>query len=590
MFPITDLLLTIGRAADNIICLDDELVGRKHASVALTEDRPLLTDEGSLNGTWVDGEVYSRKFLDHGDRLKFGSSVFLYFELDEPPDTLPSAIDEEFDRSRKAPTLRADYSSRGDVSLFYKSMIEALGSIVEAQNAISELDLLLGRFLEEAFKIIPARRGAFLLNGQVSGPDKWSLEVYRQRDSAAPARFTPSSKDITAVYGQRVPIMPKGIPATMCAPLIAEGRMRGVLYMEGTPSPSGFDTEDMKFLRMVAGHAIIALRVARRIESLKDERDILKEQSETDDEMLGQTAAMQRLWELARKAAAPDVTVLITGETGTGKGVLARRIHKLSPRKDRPFVTINCGEATGSLLPSDLFGHVKGAFTNALETRKGKLKKAEGGTVFIDEIGDLPPDMQPRLLRFLQEKEFEPVGGDDTVEADVRIIAATNVDLQEAVRDKNFRQDLFYRLNVFEIRVPPLRERQEDIPVLADHFIQKYCARRGVTGIALEAMDALVCYEWPGNIRELENTLQAAVINAESGIIQLEHLPKHVREPRPPTRDSFNAAAQRGAREGKCKELKRLMVKHNNNVPAVARELNYTERYVYQLLRECKDQ
>jgi len=237
VFPLTEKPLTIGRTADNHICLDDELVGRHHARVWLKETRPYLRDGDSRNGTWVDGRAYLEKFLEHGDRLKLGSSIFLYFELDEPPDSLPLIIEEELNRNREKDTLRADYSSRKELQVYYRAVDAAYGCMIEALNAISDTKALLSLVLEEAFKIIPAKRGAFLLNGQVLGPDKWTLEVYAQRDLGMEARFTPNSKQLGEVYRQRVPIIVKDITAVICAPLIVEGRMRGVLYMDGTDAP-----------------------------------------------------------------------------------------------------------------------------------------------------------------------------------------------------------------------------------------------------------------------------------------------------------------------------------------------------------------
>ncbi|GAB4390732.1 MAG: sigma-54 dependent transcriptional regulator [Thermodesulfovibrionales bacterium] len=232
------------------------------------------------------------------------------------------------------------------------------------------------------------------------------------------------------------------------------------------------------------------------------------------ENVVGSSKAMQRVFELVATVAPTGSTVLLTGESGTGKEVIAKAIHYNSPRKDGPFVAVDCGTIPEALIESELFGHTRGSYTGAVTTEKGLVDLAGGGTVFFDEIGELPAPTQSRLLRLIQEKEFRPVGGRATVKADVRVIAATNRDLEAMVREGAFREDLFYRLNVFPIRVPPLRERKEDIPALTYHFLKKYSAETGkeVTHISLEAMKRLTAYGWPGNVRELENIVHRAVI------------------------------------------------------------------------------
>jgi transcriptional regulator with GAF, ATPase, and Fis domain len=235
---------------------------------------------------------------------------------------------------------------------------------------------------------------------------------------------------------------------------------------------------------------------------------------------------MQRVFELIATVAPTGSTVLLTGESGTGKELVARAIHYNSPRRDGPFVAVDCGTIAESLMESELFGHTKGAFTGAVTTEKGLLALADGGTVFFDEIVELSPSTQAKLLRVIQEKEFRPVGGRAPVKVDTRVIAATNKNLERMVREGGFREDLFYRLNVFPIHIPPLRERKEDIPALTYHFMKKYSEETGktVTHITLEAMKRLTAHDWPGNVRELENAIHRAVILAKGKTIRPEEL------------------------------------------------------------------
>lgn len=244
----------------------------------------------------------------------------------------------------------------------------------------------------------------------------------------------------------------------------------------------------------------------------------LVEGREAFQNMVGASSAMLRLFETIQTVAPTDVTVLITGESGTGKELVARAIHKISPRAKGPFVAVNCPALPGNVLESELFGYVKGAFTDARQDRKGLFQEAEGGTLFLDEIGDLPHDLQAKLLRALQEKEIKPLGQNRTVKVDVRVLASTNQDLGKRISEGKFREDLFYRLKVVSLHLPPLRERMEDVAPLAEHFLQKHGPRLGREGIRLtpEAMESLLSHDWPGNVRELENRIQQALILARS--------------------------------------------------------------------------
>ncbi len=239
------------------------------------------------------------------------------------------------------------------------------------------------------------------------------------------------------------------------------------------------------------------------------------------DNIIGKNQKMQEIYDLILNVSSTDATVLIMGETGTGKELVARSIHFNSGRKNKPFVTVNCSAMPEALLESELFGHEHGAFTGAVKQKLGRFELANGGTIFFDEMGDLSPSIQTKLLRVLQEKEFERVGGNQTIKVDVRIIAATNKDLSTAIKQGTFREDLFYRINVIPIILPPLRERKEDIPLLAAHFLEKYCAilKKDIRAISNDSMNAMLSYNWPGNVRELENIIERAVIMAKNTII-----------------------------------------------------------------------
>ena len=291
---------------------------------------------------------------------------------------------------------------------------------------------------------------------------------------------------------------------------------------------------------------VLAL-IRRALEKRALEREVMFLRSELarrEDayEMVGQSAEMRKLGTLVGQVARTTATVLITGESGTGKELLARAIHRQGPRRERPFVAVNPAAIPESLIESELFGHERGAFTGAYQRKLGRFELAQGGTLFLDEIGSLKPEMQAKLLRVLQEREMERVGGTHTVKLDVRIIAATNADLRQAVASQTFREDLFYRLNVVRVSMPPLRDRRDDIGVLADHFVRRYRQQFGklVTGLAPEALVALAEYSWPGNVRELQNVIERCVALSEGPLIRLSDLPLEFMIP--DARASANAA------------------------------------------------
>jgi two-component system response regulator HydG len=276
----------------------------------------------------------------------------------------------------------------------------------------------------------------------------------------------------------------------------------------------------------------------RRLQEENQELQRRLDEVEITQEMIGHSPAWSRILKPLARIAGTDSTVLITGESGTGKELVASALHRLSRRSSRPLVKVNCAALVESLLQSELFGHVKGAFTGAVSNKKGRFQRADGGTIFLDEIGEMSPETQARLLRVLQDGEVEPVGGETAQRVDVRVVAATNRNLEEAIQEGRFREDLYYRLKVVRLELPPLRERREDIPILANHFLKELESRNslGITGIHQEAMDLLRRYSWPGNIRELKNCLEGAIVTCEGDRLQAVDLPREIRHSGDPGR------------------------------------------------------
>jgi len=279
----------------------------------------------------------------------------------------------------------------------------------------------------------------------------------------------------------------------------------------------------------------LVLERLQELNTLKAENVLLRSQLQerySFDKIIGQSPPMEGLYRTIHRVARTDATVLITGESGTGKELIAKALHFSSERENKPFVPINCGAIPEELLESELFGHEKGAFTGALKERKGRFELGHQGTVFLDEIGEMTPKLQVKLLRFLQEKKLERVGGTRTIQVDARILAATNKDLDKAVEEGEFREDLFYRINVIPIRVPPLREREGDIPLLVQHFLKHHCQEKEIPlkRISAAAMSAMGKYSWPGNVRELENLIERLVILTEEDVIECQDLPSRIRQ------------------------------------------------------------
>ena len=339
--------------------------------------------------------------------------------------------------------------------------------------------------------------------------------------------------------------MAEGLKATCLIPLVNRGRALGVLAI-GRTSEGSFTPDDVEFLTQVSGQIAIAIENALaycEISDLKDklaqEKLYLEEEIRSEmnfENIVGNSPALKQVLELVETVAPNDSTVLLLGETGTGKELIARAIHDRSRRKDRTFVKMNCAAIPIGLLESELFGHEKGAFTGAIAQKLGRLELADQGTLFLDEVGDIPIEIQPKLLRALQEREFERLGSNHTRKVNIRLVAATNRDLEKMIAAREFRSDLYYRLNVFPIRIPPLRERKEDVALLVSYFVQKFAKQmqKKIEAIPPAVMKGLVAWDWPGNIRELENFIERSVIltrgrSLEAPFAELRKL--HAEEP-----------------------------------------------------------
>jgi len=370
--------------------------------------------------------------------------------------------------------------------------------------------------------------------------------------------------------------------AFLCVPIIYEGQAVGVLSADKVSSHVYTLDYELQLLSEVAGLMAKAVHMRRIEEENVRLKDMLSRSKHPFPEFKGNSRIMKEVFALISQVADSSTSVLIHGETGTGKELVARAIHHGSPRKDGPFIEVNCAAMPDTLIESELFGHEKGAFTGAHQRRRGKFEEAHGGTIFLDEIGELSPMAQAKLLRVLQEKQFQPLGSTRTVKVNVRVVAATNRNLEDDVASGAFRSDLFYRLNVFPIFIPPLRERGSDILLLADHFIEKYASEFGkpVKRLSTPAIDCLLAYHWPGNVRELENCIERAVLVAAGDTIESMHLPPSLQMKQPGTERK-----KKGTLQGLVESYERALITDTlkdvrGNMSKAAQTLGSTKRII----------
>jgi transcriptional regulator with GAF, ATPase, and Fis domain len=466
-------------------------------------------------------------------------------------------------------------------------------------NSLQDVGAIKRKVLMSALEVAPADRAAILLLDHLEGS---TSVIGMERQAYQECQIEVSRTLVNRVVEEGVAILSNDIAeggtsgssspsrrkvqSVLGIPLLIFDRTRGVLYLDGLDLASRFDEDLLQFLAAIGGIAAIAIENVRRFEQLADENRRLRAEIDVEHNMVGESPCMREIYQFIGKVAASDATVLVSGESGTGKELVARAIHANSERAKKPFVAINCAAIAETLLESELFGYEKGAFTGATGQKKGKLETAEGGTVFLDEIGELAPALQAKLLRVLQEREFERVGGTRPIKLNVRLITATNADLQEAVKRGAFRKDLYYRLNVVSVRVPPLRERREDIPLLASYFAAKYAERskRVVTGLSPEARDCMLRYDWPGNVRELQSAMERAVVLGSASTILIEELPEAVLD-----RAARSGLAVTRYHEGVQEARKRIILEAieqtKGHYADAARLLGLHPNYLHRLIR-----
>ncbi|MGI8897094.1 MAG: sigma 54-interacting transcriptional regulator [Pyrinomonadaceae bacterium] len=544
VIPLTEAPVLIGRETAANLCIADPSVSRRHSQIEKEGGQFVIADLESLNGTFINDVPVKRRPLAHGDRVRIGDSQFLFLLHDGEASPASKSSKVQFeDRQLSGSTIQVKFN---DAVYLMARDLSALMKVSTTVNAIRGLEELQKTLLELLFEVVPAERGAILLShgNRLEDAAVFGLDRARGPDEAIKVSRTIAQQvlqektsllisDPPAKQGIGSDSLNQSRPSSlMCVPLLMLERPLGLIYLDTNAPDVHFDQDHLQLVSAIAAITAVAIENSRHIEWLQSENERLLADVNVEHNMVGESPSMKQVYQFISKVAPTDSTVLISGESGTGKELGARAIHQNSKRAKLPFMAVNCAALAETLLESELFGHEKGAFTGAITMKKGRLEVADGGTVFLDEIGELSPSLQVKLLRVLQEREFERVGGTRTIKVDIRLLAATNKDLEQAIAAGTFRQDLFYRLNVVELAMPPLRQRPEDIPLLANYFASKHgekCNRK-ILGVSPEAQARLISYEWPGNVRELENAIERAVVLGATDHILPEDLPEAILE------------------------------------------------------------
>ena len=515
-FPLCDGEISIGREPSNQLWITDPALSRRQCVLARQGEGFKIRDLGSRNGTLVNGMPVQEQALRHGDQICVGESVLVLL-LDDNPQPERSLVEfmDTAELKGASVLLRKEDAlylqpDRVETSLPLTSRmasdLNALLKIATGIGGIRDRDSLQWQLLGLIFEIVPAERGAFLLFDHLQ---EFSSAVAWDRVLGPGHPVRVSRTVVDRVLQERVGLVVSDVSSEdslrdartltdlrvrslLCVPLTISGTVVGAIYLDSKSPAHRFDENHLQVMAAVAGIASLALDNVRHWEQLRQENQDLRAEIDLEHNMVGGSSRMREVFEFIRRVAPTDSTVFIHGESGTGKELVARAVHRNSSRAERPFVAINCAAITETLLESELFGHEKGAFTGATAQKKGKVETAEGGTLFLDEVSELAPGLQAKLLRVLQEREFERVGGTRPIPLDIRVIAASNRNLTEAVETGVFRKDLYYRLNVVAVTMPPLRERREDIPLLADHFIVK-ASRKCRTRVKPLSAEARAC-------------------------------------------------------------------------------------------------
>ena len=608
LFRLSNEEVTIGRHSSNQLCIGDLPVSRRHCAIGRQDDHYTIRDLGSNNGTFVNGERISEHVLADGDEITIGNTSFR-FVAQEPSERIEVAVSVQHPELTPKSTVRlrkedldvpAEDPKLAGPQFQFVRVLSQLAKVLDSTEPMEAIEAQLLKLVSE---VVPAEQGAIVLASSPRGEGEGaSVFGWSARYGPCPTPRV-SQSVIDAVVRDKSSFMSSDLSAgalsdfdthactvtsVIAVPLIVAGKIYGVIYFDTTDPGRQFSRDDLQFVTAISGYMALALEHSRRLDDLEKENRRLREAAGIQHEMVGHGPAMRKVYQRIARIAPTDATVLIGGETGTGKELAARAIHRNSPRADKPFEAINCALLNETMLESELFGHEKGAFTSAVAQKRGKFEIADGGTVFLDEMGELPQATQSMLLRVLQDRTFYRLGGTRKIQVNIRVIAATNKNLQESIREKTFREDLYYRLNVVSLTMPPLRERREDIELLANHFLARAAEKnkRLMRGISAKTMAFLRGYEWPGNVRELENAIEHAVVFGSADEIEPEDLPERLLQKAADLQDAPVLKYHDAVRESKKQIVLNALQQANGSYSEAAGLLNVHVNNLHRLIRE----
>jgi transcriptional regulator with GAF, ATPase, and Fis domain len=587
--PLTEAEILIGRSRQNHIKLATEQASRQHCRLLRTERTYRLIDGGSSNGTYVNGQRVGEKDLAEGDAISVGNAVVVFHEGEpsRPAFKLPDPANFQLpidDRNVKI-LLRTIISAASSENLdgFLHAAMDNVIEIAQAERGI-----LFTRAGDGALTAMVARDSAKKELPELIGISRTiPKQVY---DTKKPIFLLDTESEKDSVQSASVSLY--HLRTIMCAPLRVGEKMLGVLYVDNHAKVREYSQTDLAIFEAVTNYLSLTMENLRsaqeakareeaRRKALEHENAVMRTALEARRHLIGECAAMKSVYENLRKVSPTDATVLVLGESGTGKEAIAHVLHDLSPRSEKPFVVIDCAAIPETLLESELFGYEKGAFTGANAQKQGKFEMAQGGTLFLDEMGELSLNLQVKLLRALEQRSVSRVGGTEPIPIDIRLVAATNRNLEEMVKLNKFRQDLYFRLKVVTVTLPPLRERGEDILLLADFFLAEANTTnvRTVKGYSEEARNAMRAHRWEGNIRELKHRVEQAVILSNNQFLSTEDLNLVAAE------KSFQSLEHARDHFEKVYVVQAL-ARNGFNVTRTAREIDLSRQHLQNLIKK----
>src|SRR5215813_1830517 len=516
VYSLYKKITSIGSGRENDVVLPDPLVAEAYASIIFDGQTYTLQVLAKKQEVVVNGKKRGKHKLSHEDRLVLGRCELRFAMMDEaaPAEEEAAATVADLDAYTKLYEFSERLIHQRDLAELLDALMDAVIEITNADKGF--LILLEGETLD--IKVARNLNRENIADAIAQLSDSIISKVVRSRK---PVIVSDAMRDDE--FSASKSVMQLKVSSVICVPLLDRGRLLGLIYVGNDSIRDLFQQDTLRVLTVFSSQASLIVANALLLNDMRVDNKRLSDRLEQYrfGEIVGTSPPMQQVFRKVEKIAATDISVLITGETGTGKELIAREIHNRSPRAGKPFVTINCGAIPENLLESELFGHVKGAFTGAVANKQGKFQAADGGTLFLDEIGEMPVELQVKILRALQERVVYRVGDTRPETCDIRILAATNRDLDKEIAGGRFREDLYYRLNVVNVELPPLRQRGEDVLVIARYLLSRYSREYDakVKGLSPNAAVAIRKHNWPGNIRELENRIKKAIVLCESTVI-----------------------------------------------------------------------